>query len=99
MLVATCGRIYKEAPTYASYIALVVNFVPLVTIFATIQDAAWQRFVPALGQQMVMSRILRGDAVTSFDFGAPLAVAALVTTLCLALLTRLLRREGIVFGR
>ena len=99
MLVATYGRSYKEAQTYASYIALVVNFVPLVTIFATIQDAAWQRFVPALAQQMVMSRILRGDAVTSFDFVVPLAAAVLATTLCLALLTRLLRRERIVFGR
>ena len=99
MLVATYGRSYKEAQTYASYIVLVVNFVPLMTIFATIQDAAWQRFVPALAQQMVMSRILRGDAVGAFDFAVPLAVAVLVTTLCLALLTRLLRREGIVFGR
>ena len=99
MLVATYGRSYKEAQTYASYIALVVNFVPLVTIFATLKDAPWQLFVPALAQQMVMSRILRGDAMSAADFGVPLTVAVVATALCLTLLVRLLRSERIVFGR
>ena len=99
MLVATYGRSYKEAQTYASYIALVVNFVPLVTIFATLKDASWQLFVPALAQQMVMSRILRGDAMSAADFGVPLTVAVVATALCLTLLVRLLRSERIVFGR
>ncbi len=99
MLIATFGRTYKEAQTYASYVALVVNFVPLVTIFAALADAPWQLFVPALAQQLVMSRILRGDAVGPADYLVPLAVALAVTVACLALLTRLLRRESIVFGR
>ena len=99
MLIATFGRTYKEAQTYASYVALVVNFVPLVTIFATINDATWQLFVPALAQQLVMSRILRGDPVGAIDYLVPLGVAVAVTVVCMALLTRLLRREAIVFGR
>ena len=99
MLIATFGRTYKEAQTYASYVALVVNFVPLVTIFTEMGEAPWQLFVPALAQQLVMSRILRGDAIDAVDYLVPLAVAAIVTTACLALLARLLRRESIVFGR
>lgn len=99
MLVATFGRTYKEAQTYASYIALVINFVPLVTVFAALKYARWQLLVPALAQQMVLSRVLRGDAITALDYVLPWLVATLATLACLATLTRLLRRERIIFGR
>jgi sodium transport system permease protein len=99
MLIATFGRTYKEAQTYASYVALVVNFVPLITIVITITEATWQLFVPALAQQLVMSRILRGDPVGPIDYLVPFATAVVVTVVCLGLLSRLLRREAIVFGR
>jgi len=99
MLIATFGRTYKEAQTYASYVALVVNFVPLITIFTALTEATWQLFVPALAQQLVMSRILRGDQVGPVDYFIPFATAVVVTIVCLELLARLLRREAIVFGR
>jgi sodium transport system permease protein len=99
MLVATYGRTYKEAQTYASYIALVVNFVPLVTVFASIRDATWELFVPALAQQVVLARVLRGDTVSAIDYGVPWLVATVLTVAALFALTRLLRREGIIFGR
>lgn len=99
MLVATYGRTYKEAQTYASYIALVVNFVPLITIFAQVKDATWQLFVPALAQQMVLSRVLRGDPIGLPDYFLPLAMAAALSVLFLVFLTRLLQHEEIIFGR
>ncbi len=99
MLIATFGRTYKEAQTYASYVVLVVNLVPMTTIFMTIAEARWQLFVPGLAQQLVMSRILRGDRIGAVDYLVPLGVAAVVTIACLAVLARLLRREAIVFGR
>jgi sodium transport system permease protein len=98
MLIATFGRTYKEAQTYASYVALVVNFIPMVTIFAPMAEARWQLFVPGLSQQLVMSRILRGDVVGPIDYLVPLAIAITVIAICLTLLARLLRRETIVFG-
>ena len=99
MLIATFGRTYKEAQTYASYVALVVNFIPMVTIFTSFAEARWQLFVPGLAQQLVMSRILRGDVVGPLDYLIPLGVAAVIAAICLTLLVRLLRREAIVFGR
>lgn len=99
MLIATFGRSYKEAQTYASYAVLLVSFVPMLTTFAALDDAAWHVWVPALAQQVVMTRILRGDALAVGDYLVPGAIAVAVTTLSLALLTRLLRREAIVFGR
>jgi sodium transport system permease protein len=99
MLVATYGRTYKEAQTYAGYIALVVNFVPLITVFASIRDANWELFVPALAQQVVLARVLRGDSIGAIDYWLPWATATLITALALWALMRLLRREGIIFGR
>ncbi|MGA2552052.1 MAG: ABC transporter permease subunit [Burkholderiaceae bacterium] len=99
MLVATYGRTFKEAQTYASYIALVINFVPLVTIFSALRESTWQLFVPALAQQVVLARVLRGDPVGALDYTLPLVMAALITIACLWSLTRLLRRESIIFGR
>jgi sodium transport system permease protein len=99
MLVATYGRTYKEAQTYAGYIALVVNFVPLITVFSAIRDAPWQLMVPALAQQMVLSRVLRGDAVTPLDYVVPFVTALLLAALFLAALTQILKQERIVFGR
>jgi sodium transport system permease protein len=99
MLIATFGRSFKEAQTYASYVALVVNFIPMVTLFLAPAEARWQLAVPGLAQQLVMSRVLRGDVVGPIDYLAPCAVAIVVTVVCLALLARLLRREAIIFGR
>jgi len=99
MLVATYGRSYKEAQTYAGYIALVVNFVPLVTVFSAFRDAPWQLLIPALAQQMVLSRVLRGDSVSAYAYLVPGLVAVALAILFLVGLTRLLQRERIIFGR
>ena len=40
MLAATYGRSHKEAQTYATYLAMLVNFTPIVPLFISIRDAA-----------------------------------------------------------
>lgn len=99
MLIATFGRSFKEAQTYASYVITVVSFVPAIAIFSSMKDAFWQLLVPVLGANMVFMRILRGDLVGIEHFAVPLAVSIVVTVACLLLMGRLLRREEIVFGR
>lgn len=99
MLVAAYGRSFKEAQTYAGYIVMIVNFIPLVTFFTAVRDAAWQLFVPALAQQMVMARATRGAAVSPADLAVPGVVALAAAFLCLALLARFMRNERVVFGR
>ena len=99
MLICTYGRSYREAQTYVSYLTTVVSFVPLIVIFSGLKDAAWQLAVPVLGQQMLFARIVRGDAVSLPDFATPSGIAVAVAALALAVLSRLLREERIVFGR
>ena len=99
MLICTYGRSYREAQTYVSYLATAVSFVPVVVIFSGLKDAAWELAVPVLGQQAVLSRVVRGDAFTLADWAVPTAVALAIACACVVLVARLLREERIVFGR
>jgi len=99
MLICTYGRSYREAQTYVSYLATVVSFVPLVVMFSGLKDAFWQLVIPVLGQQMVLSRVVRGDAFTFVDWAVPSLVAFAIAGAGVALVSRLLREERIVFGR
>ena len=99
MLISTYGRSYREAQTYASYVATLVSFVPMVVLFSGLKDAFWQLWVPVLGQQMVLTRIMRGEPLGLLDWVVPAFVALAVAGGCLYAVSRLLRDERIVFGR
>jgi sodium transport system permease protein len=99
MFAATYGRSHKEAQTYASYLTMLVNFAPVIPIFLSVRDAAWQLFVPAMAQQTVMMRALRGETVDAADILIPGAIALAITAIALAAQARLLRDERIVFSR
>ena len=99
MLAATYGRSHKEAQTYATYLAMLVNFTPIVPLFISIRDAGWQLFVPAMAQQAVMMRGLRGETVTAVDILLPGGIAIALTAAALFAQGRLLRTERIIFSR
>jgi sodium transport system permease protein len=99
MLISTYGRSYREAQTYVSYLATVVSFVPLVVLFSGLKDAFWQLWVPVLGQQVVLVRIVRGDGLGASDWAVPSLVALALAAACVHSVARLLRDERIVFGR
>jgi sodium transport system permease protein len=99
MLICTYGRSYREAQTYVSYLATAVSFVPVIVLFSGLKDARWQLVVPVLGQQAVLSRIVRGDAFRFVDWAVPALVAGAIAAIALVAVVRLLREERIVFGR
>jgi sodium transport system permease protein len=99
MLVATYGRTFKEAQTYASYIVVVINFVPLLSLLIKQKDQLWQLFVPAMGQQFVMERVIRGETLNPMDFVFPGITALLLAAVFLMAQKGLLEQEKIVFGR
>jgi sodium transport system permease protein len=99
MLISTYGRSYREAQTYVSYLATLVSFVPLVVLFSGLKDAAWQLVVPVLGQQVVLTRIVRGEALGWADWAVPSLVALAIAAACVVGVARLLGDERIVFGR
>jgi len=78
---------------------MLVNFAPVIPIFLSVRDAAWQLFVPAMAQQTVMMRALRGETIGPVDVLVPAAIALGLTVLALGAQARLLRNERIVFTR
>jgi sodium transport system permease protein len=99
MTIATFGRTFKEAQTYSSYVILVASLIPTVAIFAQLKDATWQLFVPMLGQLMVLTRILRGDPIDAGHLLIPFVVSVAIIAGTLFALSRLLKKEKIIFGR
>jgi sodium transport system permease protein len=99
MLICTYGRSYREAQTYVSYLATAVSFVPVIVLFSGLKDALWQLLVPVLGQQVALSRIIRGEQLRLQDWALPALVALAIAVGCVAVVARLLRDERIVFGR
>jgi sodium transport system permease protein len=99
MLISTYGRSYREAQTYVSYLATLVSFVPLIVLFSGLKDAFWQLWVPVLGQQVVLTRIVRGDTLGWMDWAVPSLVALAIAGACVYAVAQLLRDERIVFGR
>jgi sodium transport system permease protein len=99
MLICTYGRSYREAQTYVSYLATGVSFVPVIVLFMGLKDAFWQLLVPVMGQQAVLSRVVRGDMMTPMDWAVPAAVAFAIAAFAIAAIGELLQDERIVFGR
>ena len=99
MLIATYGRTYKEAQTYVSYLIMAVSMAPAIGMLGQFKDATWQLFVPMLGQLMVITRILRGETVTALHYMLPFAINTIISLVAVILISTLLTREKIIFGR
>lgn len=99
MLAALFARGHKEAQATTSYLVSLVSIAPSLSMFLSLQDATWQLFVPAMGQNMVLSRVFRGSPVSALDVLVPAGVCLVLTLVALFAQTRLLGREAIVFAR
>ena len=99
MLLATYGRNFKEGQTYASYAIQVVAILPAVAMFAQLKDATWQLFVPVMAQLMVITRLLRGETTDAIHYVLPAGVNIAIFAVSIVLISKLLRKEKIIFGR
>ena len=91
MAVAIRCRTFKEAQASAAVVVLAASLLPLVTLFNPGADAPWHLWVPALAQNTLMTRVLKGE-----DFGVsqvliPLGVCILLSAAGLWFVARTLR--------
>jgi sodium transport system permease protein len=99
MLIALFARSFKEAQSYLAF-AMMLPIVPVMaTSMSDAEAAPWLEMVPIVGQSQTIVHLLLGQAPS-----LPLAAGCAALTLmlagaCVFALTRLLRREKIVFGR
>jgi sodium transport system permease protein len=95
MAVAIRCKSFKEAQANSSVVVLVVSLLPLVSVFNFGGEAPWHLWVPALAQNTLMTRVLKGDGLGAQAVLIPLLVCALLCVLCLAFVARRLRSAAV----
>jgi sodium transport system permease protein len=81
-LVAAFAKSYREAQTYVSLLMFVPAIPSMMFSFVPIKTQTWMYGVPLLSQQVIITRLLRGDFVPLSGFA--LCVASTVAALVLA---------------
>ncbi|HEY3633749.1 MAG TPA: ABC transporter permease subunit [Caldimonas sp.] len=79
MAVAIRCRTFKEAQASSTIVVLAVSLLPLVTLFDLGGEASWHLWAPALAQNTLMTRVLKGEALGASQVLIPLFVCAVLT--------------------
>ena len=95
MAVAIRCRTFKEAQASAAVVVLVVSLLPLVTILNPGAEAPWQLWVPALAQNALMTRVLKGEPMDLAGILIPFGVCAALVIVGVWYVARTLRSAAL----
>jgi sodium transport system permease protein len=95
MAVSIRCKSFKEAQTNNTLVILAVSLLPLVVVFNQEGERPWHLWVPVLGQSALMTRVLKGEALTFVDVMIPLVVALVVAAACVAFVAASLRKAAV----
>ena len=76
MAVAIRCKTFKEAQASATIVVLAASLLPLVNVFNLGGEAAWHLWVPALAQNTLMTRVLKGEGFGAGRDRDPAAASA-----------------------
>jgi sodium transport system permease protein len=94
------GRSYKEGQTNTGLVIFVVSLLPLIqTMTQQGKQPAWLVWVPVVGHNAVIEKVLRGEVVGALDWLAIAALPALVTVIAVWMFGRMLSREAVAASR
>ncbi len=91
-------RSYKEAQTYLSLLLFVPMLPGFFLAFGTFGDSAWMEVVPLVGQQLLLSRLLRGELPGAGTLALLAAATLLAAAILVVLAGRLHDHERMVTG-
>ncbi len=95
MAVAIRSKTFKEAQASSTVVVLAVSLLPLVNVFNLGGEAPWHLWVPALAQNTLMTRVLKGEELGALQVGIPLVVCAALTAAGVAYVARTLRQAAL----
>jgi sodium transport system permease protein len=95
MAVAIRCKTFKEAQASATVVMLVASLLPLINVFSLGQESAWYLWVPALAQNLLMTRVLKGEAFGAEQLAAPLLVCVLIAAVAVWFVARTLRSAAV----
>ena len=95
MAVAIRCKSFKEAQANSTVVVMAVSLLPMVSVFNQTGEKAWHLLVPALAQNTLMLRVLKGEGLSAFQVGVPLLVCGLLTVGSLWFVARSLRGAAV----
>jgi sodium transport system permease protein len=95
MGVAIRCKTFKEAQASSAVVVLGVSLLPLATLLNPGAEAPWQLWVPALAQNTLMTRVLKGQAFTAEQIVIPLVVCVLLSAAGVWYVARMLRSAAL----
>jgi sodium transport system permease protein len=95
MAVAIRCKTFKEAQASTTVVMLAASLLPLINVFSLGQESAWYLWVPALAQNLLMTRVLKGEAFGVDQLAAPLIVCALIAAVAVWFVARTLRSAAV----
>jgi len=99
MIIASYTRSFKEAQTYLGLLPLIPAMPSLLLSFMPVKAKMWMMMVPTFGQQLLMNKLMRGEALVASHAVVSAAVTLGVGCLLAVIVARLYRRERVIFGR
>jgi len=95
MAVAIRCKSFKEAQASTTVVMLAASLLPLINVFSLGQESPWYVWVPALAQNLLMTRVLKGEAIGAEQLLAPLAVCVLISAVAVWFVARTLRGAAV----
>ncbi|MES1162079.1 MAG: ABC transporter permease, partial [Rhizobacter sp.] len=95
MAVAIRCKTFKEAQASTTVVMLAASLLPLINVFSLGQESPWYLWVPALAQNLLMTRVLKGEAFGVEQIAAPLLVCVLIAAVSVWFVARTLRSAAV----
>lgn len=95
MAVAIRCKTFKEAQASSTVVVLFTSLLPLVNVFNLGTEAPWHLWVPALAQNTLMTRVLKGEDFSVAQVLIPLCVCIVLAAAGVWYVARMLRQAAL----
>ncbi|MES3013376.1 MAG: ABC transporter permease subunit [Pseudomonadota bacterium] len=95
MAVAIRCKTFKEAQASTTVVMLAASLLPLINVFSLGEESPWYLWVPALSQNVLMTHVLKGEALGLDRLGPPLLVCAAIAVASIWFVARTLRSAAV----
>jgi len=93
MIVATYSRGFKEAQTLLSFLLMLPMIPGILLALVPFQGKLWMMLIPVLSEQVVIHKLIRGEAVEPVAMACCASATTVAAAACLYVATRLYRGE------
>ncbi len=97
-MLAAFSKSYREAQSYLSLMFLIPMIPTMLLMVNPVKTQLWMLAVPFLGQNQMITKLLRGEATTAVEWSVVLGGGLLLAALFWAIAARLYHREQLAIS-